>query len=295
MKKLASSLCIITFFGTTLIAQQQPLAFYKRCLVASISGGPSSALYSTKTNDGRPVHSDNLSGHIDPIITEYGLTNRFGIGTSKGGETYYLNANTFYNANVPQDYENMFSTTKYLTLDLSYHPYVTKRLDVSVFTGIGYYNVSGSCYNTDTENWYASRALFSYNGQGAVARAGVRTRFYFTKRLGIMGMLYAFNGYVKEKPTSNNVSDRINNSGYSTTLTGFGAEFGLCYRFFKQKGVILEMPKVRKEKERKVREGKIREGKVNEGKLEKIKERIEDKQKEEDDNEKIPLFRLVWG
>ncbi len=272
MKKLAKSIYLIAFVGTTLCAQTQPLAFYKRCLVTSITGGPSSALYTTRTNDGRPSHSDRLTGSIDPIIMEYGITNRLGIGFSHGGETYYVNANDFYNANVQEGSEYMFSTTKYLTLDLSYHPFVTKRLDLALFTGIGYYNVSGSCYNNNFDDKWSMPALYNYNGRGAVARVGVRSRFYLTKRFGVMGLLYAFNGYAKEKQKPNTVSDAVNNSSYSTSLTGVGAELGICYRLFKQKGVVKETAKVKKAQ-----------------RIKKVR-----KEKEEQENDKAPLFRLVW-
>lgn len=261
--------------GTLLCAQVEPLAFYKKCLVTSISGGPSSAIYTTRTNDGKTAHSDRLRGGIDPLIMEYGITNRLGLGFSRGGETYDVNINDFYNAKAPEGNKNMWTSTKYITMDVSYHPLVRKRIDLSVFGSVGYYTISGSWYNNSYSPNYnpatSKDFSFSYHGKGAVARAGARARIYVTQRLGVMGMVYAFNGYAKEKPKSNPVSDAPNNTGYSTMLSGVGAEFGVCFRLFKQKGV---QPCAYK--------------------LNRIKKAREVKEEEEED-EKVPLFRLVWN
>jgi len=272
MNKLAITMCSIVFLGATLYAQTEPLSFYKKCLVTSVTGGPSSAIYSTRTNDNKAVHTDKLRGSIDPLIMEYGISDRLGIGFSRGGENYDVNINDFYKANAPEGHEYMWTSTKYLTLDFSYHPFVTKRIDVSLFSSIGYYTVSGNWYNNsyNTSPAYSEPFSFSYRGKGAVARAGVRTRIYLTKRFGVMGMLYAFNGYAKERQKPSTISDAPNNTGYSTMLTGAGAEFGICFRLFKQKGVTQESWKAKK--------------------IRKVK--AEKEEKEEDG--KVPLFRLVW-
>ena len=245
---------------------QEPRAFYKGCLATSITGGPSTAIFSTRTNDGKKVHTERVNGVIDPLIMEYGITDKIGAGFSWGGENYNLNANKFYKADMPTGNEYMTASTKYFTLDGSYHPFVTKRIDVSLFGAAGYFKVEGTCYQF-AESSYCSppKELFNYTGKGAVVRAGLRSRVYFSKRFGIMAMAYGFNGMVKEKRKANSVSDEINNSGYFTSVLGGGLEFGLCFRIFKQKGVIQEAKKV-----------KIRKEKV------------------ESDSDKVPLIRVIW-
>lgn len=275
LTKLTSVALLLTALGS--YAQQTevlPKAFYKKCLVTSITGGPSRALFTTYTNDGEKVHSDMASGEIDPLIMEYGLTDKIGVGFSRGGENYNIDANKFYNADLPDYSSIMWTSTKYLTADLSYHPFTTKRLDVSLFASTGIFKVTGDIYKLG--GWdCTSDPIYSYSGRGAVVRAGVRSRFYFTKRFGLMAMAYGFNGIVKAKYLPGSVSDQKNNSGYTTNVGGGGLEFGLCFRVFKQKGVkeeTLEEKIARKEKKR--------------------EEREERKQKQNSD--KTPLFRLVW-
>ncbi len=261
---------------------KDPRAFYKRCLVTSITGGPSTAVYTTWNKNGDMTHSDRIRGNIDPLIMEYGITDKIGVGFSRGGENYNINVNDFYKAGLPAENNIMWASTKYFTLDFSYHPFVTKRIDFSLFASTGFYRVEGSVYSNPVDNFGAvscmpSKELFTYNGRGAVIRTGMRSRIYFTKRFGVMGMLYAFNGFAKEKPKSNPITDAQNNTGYSTMLTGLGGEFGICFRIFKQRGV--------KETERKTWREKWDE---------RMSIRSANKEMQEETSDKKPLFRLVW-
>ena len=226
---------------------QGPKAFHKYCVVTSLTGGPSRAIYTTRANDGKKIHSEVLDGNIDPIITEYGLTNKIGLGFTKGGENFSVNTNKFYKQNIPTEAsEHMMSTTtKYFTFDVSYHFLTTKRLDLSVFGSAGYYKLSGTTYNTiGGSDQMAS--LFSYNARGGVLRSGVRARWYYSKRWGVMAMLYGYKGYVKEPHRPNLISDARSNGGISTTLTGAGLEIGLCLRLGKQHNIQAEVPKGKK-------------------------------------------------
>lgn len=240
MKKLTS----LTSFALHLLAlgssaQEKeilPKAFYKRCLVTSITGGPGKALFTTFNNKGEKAHSDLAVAQIDPLIMEYGLTDKIGVGFSKGGENYNIDANKFYNADISDGNQLMWTRTKYITADLSYHPYTSKRIDVSLVASAGYFNVTGDCY--EYNEWsYNSTPLFSYNGNGLVARGGLRGRYYFSKRFGLMALAYGFSGIAKAKYQPSSISDQKNNSGYYTLINGCGLEFGLCFRIFKQKGV----------------------------------------------------------
>lgn len=276
LTKLTSVALLLTTLGS--YAQQAevlPKAFYKKCLVTSITGGPSRALFTTYTNDGEKVHSDMANGQIDPLIMEYGLTNKLGIGFSRGGENYSIDPAKFYRADLPDYSSTMWTSTKYLTADLSYHPYITKRLDVSLFASTGIFKVTGDVYKLG--EW--CDPLYTYTGRGAIVRGGIRSRFYFTKRFGLMAMAYGFNGIVKAKYKPGSVSDQINNTGYYTNVAGGGLEFGLCFRIFKQKGV----------KEETLEEKIARKEKARAEKEEKREEKLEKK-----GCDKTPLFRLVW-
>ena len=268
MKKFSilTAAALLIFNANNFFAQQpMPLAFYKGCLVTSITRGPSKAIYTTASDYKKQSHEEVLRGKIDPLIMEYGITDKIGVGFSLGGENYDVNVNDFYGAKLPSDKEVMTSSTKYLTADVSYHPLVTKKLDVSVFGAMGSYKVSGSIYQYDNCG-YAGKNLFRYNGKGAVARAGIRTRLYLTKRLGVMAMAYAFGGMVNEKAKTADISDGIKPARYSTTLKGMGMEFGVSYRFFKQKGLKQEIAKPKKS----------------------------EKEESDDEDKKEPMIRLVW-
>lgn len=284
LTKITSVALLLTTLGSN--AQQTevlPRAFYKRCLVTSISGGPSRAFYATYDTEGKKVKSDIAQGAIDPFIMEYGLTNKIGLGFSYGGETYGVNVNEYYNANILETSPTMNAITKYLTFDFSYHPYSTKRLDISLFGSAGFFRVSGTAYsnlqsgltydadgNPITTSCFR-KEVFNYYGRGAVIRTGARARYYFSKRFGLMAMYYYFNGLVKEKQKPNTISDQKPTSGYYTMINGMGLEFGLCFRIFKQKGVIKE-----------------------ESRLEKRAHRQKIREESEPESDKVPLFRLVW-
>jgi hypothetical protein len=251
MKTMKTALIFLAFLIIANGIYAQPLAFYKRALVTSVSRGPSRALYTTKTAEGKTVHSEIIRGNIDPLIMEYGLTDKIGIGFSRGGEIYGVNSREFYKTKAPDDLNcYMMASTKYLTVDLSYHFYVSKRIDLSVFGAAGYYSVSGtSSFSSGPElkenGTYQASAVqyFYYKGSGLVSRGGVRARLYYSKRFGLMAMAYAFDGGVKGKKMNNEISDEVSGSAYSTFLRGAGLEFGLCMRLFKQKGLKKELPK----------------------------------------------------
>jgi hypothetical protein len=262
LTKITSVALLLIALGSRAQQSELPKAFYKGCLVTSITGGPSRVLFTTFDNEGRKVNSDMSRGVIDPFIMEYGINDKLGVGFSRGGENYNINANKFYNADVSESDAMMMASTKYLTADLSYHLYSTKRFDVSLFGSLGYFKVLGDCYALSDTSCYTT-SVYKYEGKGAIIRGGVRSRYYFSKRFGVMAMLYSFTGFAKEKRKPSDPSDAVNTSGYSSLLTGGGLEFGICFRIFKQKGVIEET-----KQERRMRNM--------------------------DASEKTPLIRVVW-
>jgi hypothetical protein len=203
---------------------------------------------------------------------EYGLTDKIGIGFSKGGETYYVDANKYYSANVADDSKQMWARTAYFTADISYHPFVTRRIDISVFASTGFFGLYGSCYKTGPYDLNA-KPLYTYDGSGVTLRTGVRSRFYFSKRFGFMANIYSFSGLAKEKTKPNPVTDQPNHTGYYSFLNGIGIEYGICFRIFKQKGVTQQAQKSLKERW-----------------IEKRSKRVKE---EEEESDKKPLFRWV--
>lgn len=263
---LSISLVLILTLATT--AQEGPKSFHKYCLITSITAGPGKALYTTRDRNDKIINSEILDSNIDPLVMEFGLTDKIGIGFSRGGENFNVDANKFYKQNLNSDnYGNMmWTSTKYLTLDAAYHFFTSKRLDLSFFTGIGYYKLSGNVYipNAETINYFAP--LYSYNASGGVIRSGTRARWYFSKRWGVMGMMFGYAGKVKEPYKKNSISDANGSGGISTTLIGIGHEVGICFRIGKQKYVKTEATNEKK-------------------KLQKIKI--------EEDNDKEPLISII--
>jgi len=227
-------------FGATLAAlvmgcfiASAQLCFSRKNILVSITGGSGRAVYSTRDGENL-IHRDCIKGTIDPLIVEYGISDRFGIGFSSGGENYSLNANKFYGYGPDDINSELVSISKYFTLDLSYHLYVSKRCDVSVFSGAGKYRIQLSDYDA-LSNGYSA---FDYRASGAIIRTGIRARYYFWGRLGVMGMICGYSGVTTPKKT-NEVSDQPRSvSNYSTLLTGYGREIGLCLRLGKKKPII---------------------------------------------------------
>lgn len=238
----AISLALLMVLGAN---AQGPKAFHKYCLVTSVTGGPSKALYTTRANDGALINSELLDGYIDPLITEYGLTDKIGLGMTRGGENFNVNVNKFYRQNILEGTNEhiMAASTKYITFDVSYHYLTTKRLDLSVFGSAGYYKLSGNAYAKYISGSDYQQTLFSYNARGGVIRTGARARYYYSKRWGVMAMAYAYTGGVRERNKPSPISDGRSNGGISTTLTGGGFEIGICMRLGKQNNVIAEIPK----------------------------------------------------
>src|SRR6476469_843484 len=68
-------------------------AFRKGSLLISLSEGATYSHFTTRNdnpyNDGKST--EQINGDRDPLIVEYGLTDRWGIGLSSGGDIYHMN------------------------------------------------------------------------------------------------------------------------------------------------------------------------------------------------------------
>ena len=80
-----SLLIIVALLATGSIGQAQT-AFHRYALLVSVTGGPARAQYSTRDNSGSGISDlksrENIKGEADPLIVEFGITNKLGIGSA---------------------------------------------------------------------------------------------------------------------------------------------------------------------------------------------------------------------
>jgi hypothetical protein len=229
---------------------QAQTAFHKNSLLIALTGGSTRANYSTRNiNDGdfsTLNRRESMHGDIDPLIIEFGFTNRFGIGLTAGGESYRIDPNKFYGYQPIDQSQKITAFTSYFTLDFNYHLYVTKKLDVAIFGSAGTFKVTafdnfdqGNSAQTSQTNEGAIQQSSggdisalpgkSYFARGSILRTGIKARYYFWKRLGVMAMVTNFSGLAKP---SKHIGDNSFGNNYSTVISGIATEFGLCFRFF---------------------------------------------------------------
>jgi hypothetical protein len=147
------------------------------------------------------------------------LTNKSDIGLNSGSDNFTANPNKYYGFKLPGD-QTVEVLTSELTFDANYHFYVTKNIDLSVFTFVGLFLLAFE--------GNASDYLYKHESKGAIIRIGTKGRYYFWKRPRIMGMFSIYSGNASPLGVkTNTVAERI-----STTITGQALEFGLCFRFF---------------------------------------------------------------
>lgn len=221
MKKIftysLSVLCVLLIFNLS-YAQ----AFKKGTLIVSISEGHTIANYTTNDiSNGKEkrVNEDVLIGVRDPLIIEYGVSNRWSIGLSSGNDIFNVNPSTFYGFKT-SDNQVKISTSE-LSFECSYHVFVNKRLDLSVFASTGLFSIKMK--ENDNDLYY------NHTSNGTIVRYGTRAHYYFWKRLGAVGMIsnYLANSSPKD------VKDNNTAKNYSTSINGVAIEGGLCFRIIK--------------------------------------------------------------
>jgi len=211
------SLCVL--LCSFLITQAQ--AYRKGSILISVSEGHTVANYTTNDISGnKPVlfHKECVHGDRDPLILEYAVSNRWGIGFTSGLDIFRVNSSDFYGFTTSE--KNVKATTGEFTFDVNYHVLVNRRLDVSLCSSFGVFsmNIKGN----DHDNAY------TYTSNGNILRFGARARYYFYKRFGAFGMMSSYYASASPKDIKGNTVGR----NYSTTLNGIASEIGLCYRIF---------------------------------------------------------------
>lgn len=215
--------CLIIFFSNSISINAQK-AFNRGSLLISISEGHTAATYKTTispVNDLKPapVASENMIGVRDPLIIEYGITDRISIGLTSGNDIFKVKPSKFYGFSNSND--KVVAKTGELTFDSNYHFLVNKRLDVSACFSFGIFLVGYSGKEEDVRP-------YKYEAVGGMVRGGVKARYYFYKRFGAFGMISSFAGAASPK----DIKDNTVGKNYSTSIKGSTIEAGLCYRFF---------------------------------------------------------------
>jgi len=209
---------IASLFSVNAIQAQ---AYRKGSLLISISEGSTWANFNTEsTNPETPVkHTKCIDGIRDPLIIEYGLSNRWSLGLTSGADLFKVNTSEFYDFTTGN--ETVILKTGELTIDCSYHVFVNKRLDLSVTASLGAFGT--------TINEKQGDVTYKYNAGGGMLRFGTRARYYFWKRLGAFGMMSTYFANASSKDVKGNTVAK----DYNTSLNGFAIEGGLCYRILR--------------------------------------------------------------
>ncbi|MBA4240679.1 MAG: hypothetical protein C0448_08130 [Sphingobacteriaceae bacterium] len=221
MKKIFT--CSLSVLFVLLISNlSYAQAFRKGSLIISISEGHTLANYRTNDISGgtkKMVANDVIIGVRDPLIIEYGVSNRWSIGLSSGNDIFSINPSKFYGFNT-SDNKVKVSTSEF-SFECSYHVFVNKKLDLSVFASTGLFSINMKGNDNDI--------FYNHTSNGTIVRYGTRAHYYFFKRLGAVGMIsnYLANSSTKDVE-GNNIAQN-----YSTSINGIAIEAGLCFRLLR--------------------------------------------------------------
>ncbi len=224
MKKIdMSSLSVVTFIILmSLNLSVNAQAFRKGSLIIGISEGSTIANYTTRVTGGENpglIKSDCMPGVRDPFVIEYGVSNRWSVSLCSGNDIFNVNPSKYYGFSTSNNQVKV--STSEFAAECSYHVFVNKRLDLSVFASTGLFSIK--IKGNDGDNFY------NYSSNGTIVRYGTRVHYYFFKRLGAIGMISSYIANSSPKDVKdNNVA-----KNYSTAINGIAIEGGLCYRLFK--------------------------------------------------------------
>jgi hypothetical protein len=196
-------------------------AFRQGSLLISITEGSTHSQFSTldhSTPGHTDVKSDYINGDRDPIIVEYGLSSRWGIGLNMGGDVFHVSPSTYYAVHTN---DNKLITSEF-SVEGNYHFFVSQQWDIAACGSLGL----ASVYFKGTDG---DGAIRTYNAGGGIVRASVKSRFYFWRRLGAVGILSAYTSSCRPDP------DHGSNVAVQTTthISGWAFETGLCYRILR--------------------------------------------------------------
>jgi len=191
-------------------------AFYKGALLISASEGATGGFYHTRVDGAdAPSHQQYIQGDRDPLTLEYGLSDEVGMGLNMGTDIFRVNPAFYGIKGMNRDITAYMSE---LTLDVHYHFLVRARTDVACFFSFGF----SSLYFQESMGDYT----YKYNSGGGMLRAGIKAKYYFTKRVGIMGMASIFSMKASDK----DVADNTTGTHVTTSVQGWAIEVGPCFK-----------------------------------------------------------------
>lgn len=209
---------LVFLFLFSLITQAQDRCFKKGTLLISVTGGDTYGTFATrqKGNTENKGKSEKMDGIRDPLVVEYGFTDKIGAGFSLGGDYYSVDPRAFYG--YPTWKDKIKIETSEITADLHYHFLTTKRLDFTMYGSVGIFGATFTDKSMGPKYTYAST--------GAIARAGAQMRIYVYKNCAISFMFSSFTSSASPKMASEgNFAKNVN-----TNIRGYATEFGICYR-----------------------------------------------------------------
>ena len=231
MKNVFSQLPILLLIvcGTQVSAQ----SFKRGTFLVGMSEGSTSA-YMVTDHKGQKQQGNRTvacrKGERDPLSLEFGISDKLGIGVTMGTDIFQVDPEKFYGFSLPSG-RNITLYTSELTFDLNYHIYSNNKADFSAFVSMGTFstcfkgkeNLSSVNELTGQSEW-----TYQYQSRGQIFRTGTKAKFYFTRRVGALGMFSIYHG----ESSSGGIKGNTVAKNYRTNLSGVATEFGLCFRFF---------------------------------------------------------------
>ncbi|HTA81537.1 MAG TPA: hypothetical protein VK783_01260 [Bacteroidia bacterium] len=217
MKKYTIALSMALMFAGLGISQS--LAFRQGSFQINVTEGNTFAHYDTYNYETQKGESQYIIGCRDPLQLEYGITKHWGIGITSGADIYNLDPTNPYGLNVSNN--QIKASTSEFTIDGSYHFFTTRITDISAVFSYG-----GSTVSFNGSN--GSDGSYSYKSSGDIVRFGLHGRFFVLGHFGIVAMFTAFSQTDIPQVPKDFVGTK-----YSTSISGFAKEFGICYRIRK--------------------------------------------------------------
>ena len=205
----------------------QGRAYRKHVILVGVTEGSTHATY--VTNDGHSGAKTQAIANRDPLLIDFGLTNRLSIGLCLGSDIYKSSGSGYPIAPQPSlDRDAISSPGSYpfkttmseCLLNVDYHYLVRRKWDLSGFGGVGFSGVTG------VGNKEGGQSL-NYTSNGSIIRCGSKVRFYFCRHFGLVWMLSAFSSANAENNKLSNVGLNL-----STKVSGYTSEFGINFRIF---------------------------------------------------------------
>lgn len=215
--------------GSLLISLSEGATFTRfRTYSPPFSAGLSGAMIAPTTNGDTHtptpdvINDGNVNGDRDPLSIEYGVSNHVGISLSMGGDVLNVDPVKYYGTALPGKTKAITSET---TFDINYHFLSTRRVDLSAYVSVGFASATLRNYELKRDTYQG----YTYVADGSIARLGARARYYFTNRLGVVGMVSVFAMSLTSEYAENNTIAQ----GYDTKIKGCAIEVGPCVRLLK--------------------------------------------------------------